>query len=251
MTALAWLALALAAPPASPPDTIRLEVGSAEVDGRVFPVHRARNRVYLGDGAEPVTQWTNELALGDSAGRPVMRWTTRGVQRAPDGRETTWELLQTYDARSLAPLSYLRTTSGGALLRLRFEAGRVSGVQRLAGSPEERPYERRLDRAGFIASATDLVPMAVGLKAGAVMTAPVWGPGMEAAEERVFSVLRQEPVEVEGEVVTAWRVEERSAGDGRLLATWWLTESSPYMVYAEVALADGRVQRITGVALPD
>jgi hypothetical protein len=32
-----------------PPDTPRLEVGSLEVDGRVFPVHRARNRVYVGE----------------------------------------------------------------------------------------------------------------------------------------------------------------------------------------------------------
>ena len=39
-------------------DTLRLEVGSPEVDGRIFPVHRARNRVYL-EGSVPSLTWTN------------------------------------------------------------------------------------------------------------------------------------------------------------------------------------------------
>jgi glycolate oxidase len=36
--------------PAAAADTLRLEVGSPEIDGRVFPSHRARNRVYLDPG---------------------------------------------------------------------------------------------------------------------------------------------------------------------------------------------------------
>ena len=30
---------------------------------------------------------------------------------------------------------------------------------------------------------------------------------------------------------------------------WWLTNASPYMVLAEIPLANGQIQRITGVAL--
>jgi hypothetical protein len=54
---------------------------------------------------------------------------------------------------------------------------------------------------------------------------------------------------VEGESVVAFKVEEHVYGTGELKATWWLTNASPYMVLAEVPLANGQIQRITGVAL--
>jgi hypothetical protein len=72
---------------------------------------------------------------------------------------------------------------------------------------------------------------------------------MERMEVRVFSVIGQESVQVEGRAVTAWKVEEHVEATGRRVATWWLTETSPYMVLGEIPLADGRTQRITGEAL--
>ncbi len=235
-----------ASPPAA--DTLRLEVGSPEVDGGFMPEHRARNRVYLGDATVPTNSWTNELLLGDSAGVPVMRWITRGGPQA-DG--SSWELRQTYHARTLAPMAYDRTASDGSYLRYTIDGARVRGVRKASADAPEEPFERVLDRVGFFAGASDLVPMAVRLEAGLVMTAPVWGPNMQAAETRIFSVVREEPVQVEGSEVMAWRVEEYVEETGRLHAVWWLTESSPYMVAAEVMLPDGQVQRMTGVALRD
>lgn len=225
-----------------PSDTLRLEVGSPEVDGRFFPPHRARNRVYIDDATTPSTSWTNELLVGDSAGRQVMRWISRSDQGS-------WELLQTYDARSLAPLAYRRTAGDGSLIQLRIDGTRVTGVRRDPGETQDREVDTTLDRAGFIASASDLVPMAVRLEPGLVMTAPVWGPNMDSAQERIFTVIDEEPVTVEGEEVTAWRVEERIATTNALYATWWITLESPYMVLAEIPLANGGVQRITGVDL--
>jgi hypothetical protein len=93
--------------------------------------------------------------------------------------------------------------------------------------------------------------MAVGLRAGTVVTAPVWAPSMASTEVRLFHVLDEVPVDVEGREVRAWRVEEHVEATGRLVATWYLTNSSPYMVLGEIPLADGRTQRITGVALDD
>ncbi len=229
-------------------DTLRLEVGAPQVDGRIFPPHRARNRVYIGDATEPVTSWTNELTLGDSAGRQVMRWVTRG-EPGTSGAGISWELRQTYDARTLAPLAWERTASNGAFMRLRMDGGRVRGVRRMPGDTTLQDVDITLERQGFIASASDLVPMAAGLRTGTVIIAPVWGPNMQAAEERIFTILEPVPVEVEGSEVVAFKVEERVADTGVLVATWYLTEESPYMVAAEIPLPDGRVQRMTGVAL--
>jgi hypothetical protein len=231
-------------------DTLRLHVGSAEVRGAVYPPHRARNRVYRGpEGSPPVTTWTNELTLADSAGLRVMHWVTRGTRQAPGGQSVEWELRQTYDANTLAPYAYALSTSDGTFTRLTISGRRVRGTRRTASDTAVQPVDLTLDEPAFIASASDLVPLAVGLREGAVMTAPVWGPAMANSEVRVFSVLGRERVQVEGTWVDSWKVEERVRSDGRLVATWYLTEQSPYMVYAEVPLANGQVQRMTGVHL--
>jgi hypothetical protein len=231
-------------------DTLRLHVGSAEVKGAMYPPHFARNRVYRGpEGSPPVTSWTNELTLADSAGRRVMRWVTRGTRLSPAGDSVHWVLRQTYDANTLAPYAYANTSSDGAFTVLTIDGSRVRGTRRLSADSAIQQVDLTLDQPAFIASASDLVPLAVGLCPGLVMTAPVWGPGMRNAEVRVFSVVGLQRVQVEGASVDSWKVEERVERDGRLVATWYLTDRSPYMVYAEVALPNGQVQRMTGVSL--
>ena len=106
-----------------------------------------------------------------------------------------------------------------------------------------------LDRPGFIASASDLVPLAAGLEEGVVMTAPVWGPAMTASEMRVFTVHGKERVQVEGTEMVAWKVDERRQADGRMVATWYLTESAPYMVYGVAMLPNGQTQTMTEVVI--
>jgi hypothetical protein len=113
-----------------------------------------------------------------------------------------------------------------------------------------QPVDVTLDRAGFFAGASDLVPAAVGFKEGAVMVAPFWSPAVTKAELRVFSVIGKTTVKVEGADVTSWKVEEYRYADRQLLATWYLTDVSPYMVYGEVPLPNGQVQRMTEVAIP-
>src|SRR4029453_16807668 len=91
-----------------------------------------------------------------------------------------------------------------------------------------------LDRPGFFAGASDLVPTAVGLKNGTVVIAPVWSPALSRSELRIFSVIGKQVVDVEGTQVEAWKVEERKHSDRSLSATWYLLDKSPYMVYGEV-----------------
>jgi hypothetical protein len=232
-------------------DTIRLEVGSKEVNGRVYAPHAARVRVHVGSlDTPPTAEWTNELTLGDSAGRRVMRWVTKGTRTAPNGGTTTWELRQTYDAVTLAPYGYHARSSNGAFTQLTLEGTRVRGTKRVPGDTTVQQVDVTLDRPGFVASASDLVPTAVGLKEGNVITAPFWNPARPKSELRIFTVLGQVSVNVEGTDVTSWKVEERRYSDRQLLATWYLVDKSPYMVYGEVPLPNGQTQRMTEVAIP-
>ena len=228
-------------------DTLRLEVGSPEVDARRFAPHAARVRVYVG-GDTLVAEWTNELTVGDSAGRPVHRWVTKGTQYPGHGAPVTWELRQTFDAVTLAPLGYARSGSNGAAASLAVEGGRVHGTRTTPARGEER-IDHAIDRPGFMAAASDLVPLAVGLREGLVVTAPVWSPPMTTVERRVFTVLGKTDVDVEGARVRAWKVEERRDPERTLVATWYLVDDIPYMVYGEVPLPDGRIRRMTEVTI--
>jgi hypothetical protein len=247
------LALTAAAATASAPrsDTLRLEVGSPGLSGLVYRPHKARVRVHLGSiETPPVAEWTNELTLGDSAGRPVMRWVTRGTRRAPSGQSTTWEILQTYDHVTLAPYGYASSSSLGSYIRLSIDGRRVRGSRKAPSDSIPTSVDTTVARMGFIASASDLVPLAAGLKEGRVVIAPVWGPNMPAAEYRVFTVAGRESIMVEGTRWSAWKVEERRQSDSKLLANWFLVDGSPYMVAGDVFLPDGQIQKMTEVAIP-
>ncbi len=234
-----------------PPDTLRLEVGSPGLDARIYAPHAARVRSWIGDGPTKQlrSEWTNVLTLGDSAGKRIQRWVTRGTQLAANGDTIHWELKQTYDARTLAPYGIVRTATNGSLSALRIDGKHVTGVKRANASAPTEPVDVMLDRLGFVASASDLVPLAVGFEPGRVVLAPMWGPNMPTAEQRMFIVLGKADVDVEGTKVNAWKVEERRHADAKLLATWYLTEKSPYMVYGEVPLADGTMQRYTEIEI--
>lgn len=230
-------------------DTARIEVGSPLVDGSAYRPHRARVRVHLNSlDTPPVNEWTNELTIGDSAGRKVMRWVTLG--RFDSAGTPGFDLRQTFDLVTLAPLGYKLKTRTGADISLAVDGNRMRGTRKVPNNPETEQVDRVIPRMGFIASASDLLPLAVGFKEGQVYVAPVWGPNMETAESRIFSVIGKVATTVEGTEWQAWKVEERRESDRRLMATWYLVEGSPYMVAGESYQADGSVQKFTEVALP-
>ena len=231
-------------------DTLRLEVGSPLVDGRVYKPHAALVRIRIGDPKGPVLrEWTNELQLGDSAGRQVMRWVTKGKTNSGSNAGASYELHQTYDAITLKPLAYNNTQSNGAYTRVTIDGNRVRGTRRAADDPTVHPIDITIDRPGYFAGASDLVPAAVGFKGGLVMIAPVWAPNLTKAEDRIFKVVGLDKVDVEGTMVESWKVEEYRM-DKSLYATWWLLDKSPYMVYGEIVLPNGQVQRMSEVEIP-
>jgi hypothetical protein len=82
-------------------------------------------------------------------------------------------------------------------MRLTFDDKRVRGVKRGPGGDAiEEQVDQTLDRLGFMASASDLSPWPWGF-GPSVIIAPVWGPNMQAAEDRIFTVLNQVTVSVE------------------------------------------------------
>lgn len=231
-------------------DTIRLEVGAKDVNGLVYAPHAARVRVWAGPGESTLrSEWTNVLTLGDSAGRRVQRWVTRGRQITAAGDTVRWELRQTYDAVTLAPYGITRTTSTGVRSSYRIDGKRVTGTRQASASAPVERVDYILERPGFVASASDLVPLAVGLRKGMVMTAPMWAAGTPASELRVFDVLDSVEVNVEGAKMQAWKVEERRLADRRLLATWYLSGKAPYMVYGEAPGPNGVTLRYTEVSI--
>lgn len=253
MTPLALLAaLALAGPgDRVRTDTIRIEVGSPLLDASVYKPHAARVRVRAAAGDGPVlNEWTNELTLGDSAGRRIMRWVTRYFPPSAGGKETG-VLRQTYDLKTLAPYSYLNESAQtSARMQLWIVDGKVTGTQRTGTDTTERPISKTVERMGYMASASDLVPAAVGFAKGRVVIAPVWGPNMATAETRIFSMIDQVPITVEGTKMLAWKVEERRESDKVLLADWYLLDKSPYMVYGVAYLPNGQLRHYSEVEIP-
>ena len=229
-------------------DTVYVEVGSPAIDGRFFQNHAARVRIYRGDTL--TAEWVNELTMGDSAGRRVMRWVTTSKPVPAFPNRVLTVLRQTYDAETLAPLGYWVEASNGAFTRLAIDSKTARGTRRTLNDTTVRPVEIAIARLGFFAGASDLVPVAAGLKTGQVLVAPVWGPNMAAAEDRVFVIQADTVVNVEGTPTKSRKVEERRRSDGLLTANWYLLLESPYMVYGEVPLPDGRIQRMTEVPVP-
>lgn len=241
---IAALLLALA----FPTDTIRLEVGSPLVDGTRYQPHRARVRVHLNSlDTPPTNEWTNELTIADSAGRRIARWVTLG--QFDSAGVPGFDLRQTLDHRTMELLGYRLTTRSGVDIALAIDDRRMRGTRKLPSSPDVQQVDQEIPPAGFLASASDLVPLAAGFREGAIYLAPIWGPNMATAELRVFTVKPKEAITVEGFDWSAWKVEEHRHGDGRLMAVWWLLEEPPYMVAGEVYLPNGNVQKMTEIPL--
>ena len=242
------LALALVA------DTLRIAVGSPAVNASFMEPHRARVIVerQVGSSWEVSAEWINELTVGDSAGKRVQRWVTTGTRQQPGGGQIKWQIFQTYDHTTLAPYGYYYTSSAGADIRLTTEGTRVRGTRKTPSDAAAAPVDITLSEAAYYAGASDLPPVAAGLSTGKIMVMPVWQPSMSQVEQRIFTVTGRKSVKAGDTTWDAWVVEERAVRGGTvlLLATWFMTEKAPYMVYAEQTLADGTRQRFTEFIIP-
>ena len=235
-------------------DTLRIGVGSPSVDASFMQPHKARVVVerQVGNSWEVSAEWINELTLGDSAGRKVQRWVTSGTRPQPGGTPIKWTIYQTYDRKTLAPYGYYYTSTAGADIRLTMEGNRVRGTRKTPSDAAASPVDLTLSEAAWMAGASDLPPVAAGLAEGKIMIMPVWAPNMQQVEQRIFTVTGKKDVKVQDKTWDTWIVEERAMRGGTmlLLATWYMTDKAPYMVYAEQTMADGSKQRFTEWIVP-
>lgn len=217
----------------------------------MYDEHKARVLVHRPGDTTASSEWTNTLTFGDSAGRPVQRWVSAGVQRPRQGEPVNWEIYQNYDRETLAPYGYHFKSSRGAEVRLTIDGRRVRGTKRASANAPVEPVDITLPAPAFMQNASDLIPLAAGLREGLVMTAPMWHPQTNEFKIRAFVVLPKRNIDVEGKTWLAWPVEEREVdGERKLLATWYLVEEKPYMIAGEVPLPSGGVQRMTEVLVP-
>ena len=70
------------------------------------------------------------------------------------------------DLVSLAPLGYRLKTRSGVDVSLAMDGNRMRGTRKLPGRDSVEQVDQVVPRMGFIASASDLVPLAAGLEAG-------------------------------------------------------------------------------------
>ena len=235
-------------------DTLRIGVGSPAVNAAFMQPHKARVVVerQVGSSWEVAAEWINELTLGDSAGKKVQRWVTSGTRQQPGGSPIKWTIYQTYDQVTLAPYGYYYTSSAGADIRLTMEGNRVRGTRKTPSDAAPAQVDFTLSEPAWMAGASDLPPVAAGLSDGKIMVMPLWSPGMQQVEQRIFTVTGKKSIKVQDKSWESWVVEERAMRGGTmlLLSTWYMTEKAPYMVYAEQTSADGTKQRFTEYIIP-
>lgn len=235
------------APTSTLADTTRVEVGSPLVNGTFYVSHTGLvTMVRMSSGStDTIGRWTNELIMGDSAGRPIHRWYTTGWTRGSDGTTTRFDLWQTFDARTLALHTYRLRSGKGTDVRLTIEATRVRGSYRAHADSQPRNVDIMLRHAGFVAGAADLVPPAMGLREGLVIVMPVWNPPADSVETQIWTIDRRRQKEFEGRSLEAWEGAQHDA-DGKRIGSIWFVNAPPYMVRWDFVASDGGVVRLIG-----
>jgi hypothetical protein len=229
-------------------DTVHVEVGSPLVDGAVYAPHSARvvKLLVRGDRVDTTAVWTNRLEIGDSAGRRVHRWLTAGWGGPAGGKRVGFELRSTFDARTLALLGHDLRSESGAGWKLAVDGSTVRGLRRTPADTTMRPVELTLPRAGFAAGASDLIPFAMKLREGLVMTLPLWSPPGTEVHDEIWRVTRRGTYAFEGRDVPSWEMEQYGPEDGRLRGRIWFIDDAPYVVRWDLFNEDGSIVRMIG-----
>lgn len=229
-------------------DTVHVAVGSPLVNGTVYRPHVGRvTRLRIADGRTDTTAvWVNTLVIGDSAGRAVHRWYTRGWSGAPGGPRNRFDLWSTFDATTLALLGWHLKGGAGFEARLAVDGRSVRGTTRPPDAPAAQPVEFELPEAGFASGAADLIPYAVGLREGLTLTLPLWSPPGRKFETETWTVVARDSVAFDGRTVPSWVMEQHAAGATRAKGRIWFVDEPPYVVRWDVFGDDGAVVRMIG-----
>lgn len=232
-------------------DTIDVGVGSPLIDGARMRSFTTRIRTFRVAGADPalVSEATNVITLGDSAGVPVVRVRSSGWSMGPKGRiESTTDF--TFDRATLALRGMVSRAADGSERALHADGRSVEMVVPLPnGAP---PLRTALATPGFYGPWSDFVVEELPRRVGTVYRVHLWrpapqpgGPPRIVEETHLYTVARREDVAVLGKTYRqAWVIEDRLAGNDALAGTMWIVDGPPNLVRWLIAMPDGSALRV-------
>jgi hypothetical protein len=222
---LACLAMLLVTPGfarGQSPDTVDVAVGSRLIDGqRARPyASRFRGVQIAGRDSTVLFAMTNEVSHFDSSGVPLVRVVAAGDEADASGT--------------------LKPAHGTFLLnRLTLAFFAATGD----GAPPASAYPAS---PAFYGPAADIPVEFLPRRLGVVYRLQLWQPGVAAPETHLYETVGRGRVEAFGrQYDSAWVVEDRRAGSGKLASRMWLTSDPPYMVrwvFLDAPTAGARVE---------
>ena len=222
---------------ASTPSIVDVPVGSPLVDfSRHTPssVRAVQQITAHGETRKfPYAIWT--FVFSDTGAKSLLHVTSQG---GPFG--TTHAVL---DRRTLALRQVRNGTPEGPHITLDAEGNTIRGE--MAGPMGTRSIDVTLAAPAFFGGLHDLAIESLPRKAGVAYRLPIWRPGTDSVDLRLYSMVRREDVEVLGTTYKqAAVVEERDARDGALRGTLWLIDRAPFLVRWIIMPPDGSIVRL-------
>ena len=216
---------------------VDVPVGSPLVDysghspGRVRAVQRMTSH---GETRTlPDAIWT--FTYSDTGGKSLLHVTSLG------GSFGTTHAV--FDRRTLALRQIRNGVPTGPHITLDADGNRLRGE--MAGPMGTRPIDVTLAAPAFFGGLHDIVIESLPRAEGVGYRLPIWRPGTDSVDMRVYTMVRREDVEVLGTVhPRAAVVEERDARDGTLRGTLWLVDHAPFLVRWIIDTPDGSIVRL-------
>jgi hypothetical protein len=232
----------LALETASAQQAITVHVGDGTLDGSFLqPYNNAWSyTATLPDGRiRPQGIWSDHLQWSTVDGKQVML-RVQGTTFVTGASNT---ILNTFDPKTLAPLTSETHRVDGTIFRRTFNGTRVTSVVLSNAKDTKAPDTTNLAQAvyDFNGGMYGMLLASLPLKEGLKGTLPAIGDNDTSLRAEPFEVLHQEDVEAGARGQTkAWVVE--SARPGEYTMRFWLTKTPPYIIRLVMTdVAHGRV----------
>jgi hypothetical protein len=240
---LAAVSAAGAQAPQPAPDTVDVTPGSRVVDFSKHTPSTSRTAQFrIANGQEtamPIVLW--KFAFTDTGGRALLHVRSEPeLPSAPMGGPPMYVIL---DRKTLALRAIHSGAAPGPHADIEVAGNTVKGV--MSGPGRTDTLNVTLPNPPFFGPLIDLVFESLPHRPGTVYRVPMWRPGAQGNEVRLYETVRRDDVEVLGtKHAQATVMEERSQDGARLLSTAWLIDKPPFLVRWHINRPDGTSLRM-------